>query len=252
MTGSIPVGSEPGPLAEGLGLLWVLSRGNSTLARIDPERAELPAHGGMGSEPGNLSATDDDVWVIDGCSAGGWSGTLIHVTNAADGDFGLETPLDGAVAQDPEGEVPRTSGEACGIATAGGMTWVATNVPPGLARVDYDPATTETRVVRGVAMTAAPTAITVAKGSVWTVVAAEDVLHRIVPDTGAILRTISVGSDPSALAAGEDALWVVNTGDDTVARVDLESAQVTRSIDVGHRPQGVAVAAGRVWVTVRP
>jgi virginiamycin B lyase len=80
--------------------------------------------------------------------------------------------------------------------------------------------------------------------------ASADVVWKVDPHTGEVLRTFSTGADPSGIAVGFGSVWIASGGDGTVWRLDPVTGIAQAKIDVGGSPAGVAVGAGRVWVTV--
>jgi YVTN family beta-propeller protein len=197
------------------------------------------------------------------------------------------------------GAVPELSGQGdqgtsllgCGLAARGTSAWVATNGPPGIARVDYDPVAGRSDVVWGRPVRGLTDAIAVGHGSIWAVDSNHQVIRRIDEKTGRTAVRLRAGSDPVAVATDAQAVWVANAGDNSVsridprtnrvtdaiavgkgpaavatgdgavwvalgdggsvARIDPRTNRVTAAIAIGHRPQGIAVAGGLVWVTVR-
>jgi YVTN family beta-propeller protein len=290
---AIELDPTPGPVAAGTGGVWVLSPGSWTISQIDPRARRLVRSYGIGQTPGNVAAAGE-VWVADRCSIGGDAGTLLHAYTAAGGgtELDAEIPLEGAFPRGTPQLAPLEVATRCGLAATGRTAWVATNIPQGIARIDYDRRSVQTRIVSAIRLERAPAAIAVGAGSVWATDNQQDVVRRIDPDSGRTIRTIRVGNDPVAIAAEDDAVWVANrgdsslsrldprtnsvtkaisvgespvavavgessawvanSGDGSVTRIDRRTNQVVESIPVGHRPQGVAVAGGAVWVTLRP
>jgi len=290
---AIKLDPNPGPVAAGAGGVWVLSLGSWTIAQIDPQAQRLVRSYGIGETPDNVAAAGE-VWVADRCSVGGDPGTLLHIYTAA--GAGIELDEEISLEQASPGEAPRLApvpaATRCGLAADGQSAWVATNVPPGLARIDYERSAARSRIVRSIPLPRAPAAIALGSGSVWVTDNEQNLVRRIDPDTGKTFRRIQVGNDPVGIAADHDAVWVANRGDGslsridprtnsvtkaisagetpvavaaadgavwvanggdgTVARVDPRTNQVVAKISLGHRPQGVVVAAGAVWVTLRP
>lgn len=293
VVGSIELDPRPGAIAAGAGGLWIVSPGSWTISRVDPRSRGLLRSYGVGETPDSIAA-GDEVWVVDGCSIGGNSGSLLHVYSGAEGGIELDEVLplkDAHETQEPR-LAPLQVATRCGLAAAGGSAWVATNVPQGVARIDYDRRSAKSRIVRAIPLPHAPHAIALGAGSVWAtdneenlvrridpasgsilsrirvgndpvaMVAAENAvwvanrgdgsISRIDPRTNSVVKAISVGESPAAVALGEGSVWVANGGDGTLVRVDPRTNERTASIEIGHRPQGVAVAGGSVWVTVRP
>jgi YVTN family beta-propeller protein len=289
---AIELDPNPGPVAAGAGGVWVLSPGSGTISRIDPQARRLVRSYGIGEAPENVAAAGE-VWVADRCS-GGEPGKLLHIYTPAEGGTELdqEIPLERAFPRDAPRLAPVQAATRCGLAADGKSAWVATNVPQGLARIDYDRSSARSHIVRSIPLPRAPAAIAVGSGSVWATDNEQNLVRRIDPDSGKTIRRILVGNDPVAIAADNDAVWVANRGDGSlshinprtnsviratsvgetpvavavgegslwvadggdgsVARVDPRTNEVVESIPVGHQPQGIAFAGGAVWVTLRP
>ena len=293
VVGAVPVLQDPGPIAAGAGSVWAINLDSQSVSRIDPPARRLLGTKGAGDSPGNVAGAAGEVWILDRCGDGS-PGSLLHFYTAAGGGIDLDetisladlTPTRGTGVGSPP------TGARCGLAATGPSAWVATNIPPGLVRVDYDRVSAKSSVVRAIPLAHAPSAVAVGAGSVWAVDAEQDVVRRIDPDSGKVLRIIRAGNAPVAITVGEGAVWVANDDHDSVSRIDPRTSSVTKAISVGeqpvavatgggsvwvansgdgsvsridaktndvidtfsvgHSPQGVAVAAGAVWVTVRP
>ena len=136
----------------------------------------------------------------------------------------------------------------CGLAATGQSAWVATSIPPGLVRFDFDPASARSSVVKAIPLAHAPSAIAVGAGSVWAIDGEQDVVRRIDPDSGKVLRVIRAGNAPVAITVGAGAVWVANGEDDSVSRIDPRTSSVTKAISVGAEPAAIATGGGSVWV----
>jgi YVTN family beta-propeller protein len=246
---AIRLNPTPGPVAAGAGGVWVLSRGSSTISRIDPKTRRATRNFGLGKTPDNVAAAGE-VWVSGGCSEGGNPGTLLHPFTGAQGGIELdeEIPLERAFPGEAPRLAPLEAGTRCGLAAAGRSVWVATNLPQGIVRVDYDRVAAQSRIVRSVALPRAPLAMAVGFGSVWATDNELNLIRRIDPDTGRTTRRIQVGNDPVAIAAGAGAVWVANRGDGSLSRINPATSSVTKAISVGDTPVAVAVGEGSVWV----
>ena len=290
VTRALHVDEAPGPRLRA-GLLWVLNLNSETVSRIDPRQARVLRTQGIGNTPGNVAGSAQEVWILTGCTVGA-PGALQHLYTARDGGVdmlgGEEVSLAGAVPGPRPPGVPSSTG--CGLASRGSTVWAATNIEPGLARVDHDPVSLQGRVNWGTPLPQAPPAIAVGAGALWALDAANEVVRRIDAKTGHVVAEVRAGSDPVAVAVGAGSVWVANRGDDSVSRVDPRTNavskaisvgdgplavaagtdavwvstsdgvvakidprtdKVTARISVGHRSEGIALAAGRVWVTVR-
>jgi YVTN family beta-propeller protein len=250
---AIRVDESPGPASAGAGLLWILNLNSETVSRIDVRTRRLLRTQGIGETPGDLAASRDEVWIAAGCGVGGNPGALVHLFTAREGGIDL---LGGDklsladVTPEPEsrGNSSPPTSPVCGLAAEAKSVWVGTNVPPGLVRVDYDPAAERSRVVWARSLPHAPSDIAVGLGSVWAVDSSQDVIRRIDPKTGRVARVLRAGADPMAVAAGAGAVWVANEGDDSVSRIDPRTNAVSKSISVGDNPVAIAIGGGAVWV----
>ena len=249
VAGAIPVLQAPGPIAAGAGLVWAINLDSQTVSRIDPQARRLVSTKGAGDSPGNVAGAAGEVWVLDRCGDGS-PGTLLHLYTAGAGGIELDETISLADLTPEQGtgvgSLPTAA--RCGLAATGSSAWVATNIPPGLARLDYDRASARSSVVKAIPLAHAPSAIAVGAGSVWAVDGEQDVVRRIDPDSGQVLRTIRAGNAPVAVAVGEGAVWVANDGDDSVSRIDPRTSTVTKAISVGDQPAAVATGSGSVWV----
>jgi YVTN family beta-propeller protein len=246
---AIELDPNPGPIAAGAGGVWVLSVGSSTISRIDPRTRRVIRSYGIGETPDKVVAAGE-VWVADRCSVGGDPGKLLHIYTAAEGGTELdqEVPLERAYPRETPPLAPVQTATRCGLAAEGRTAWVATNIPQGLARIDYDRRSAESRIVRAVPLPRAPAAIAVGSGSVWATDSEQNLVRRIDPNSGRTIRKIHTGNDPVALAAGLDAVWVTNRGDGSLSRIDPQTNSVIKAISIGDSPVAVAVGDGTVWV----
>jgi YVTN family beta-propeller protein len=279
------------------GTVWVLSPGSSTVTRIDAKTRKVLETAAAGGEhpAGNIAAVPGNVWIADGCNDGSQGGFIRFITTHRPFSIpeeGVYLPLE-PPEESPSRRVPPTAlqtGPGCGLAASGRSVWSASYVPPGLARVEVDPAGDfpyVARVVRQPFITTAiavgagslwvrdtrrnsvwrvdprtlarqreiqtgsdPAAIAVGAGAVWVANSGDGSVSRIDPRSNAVTKAISVGDAPVAIAAEADAVWVANSGDGTVSRIDPRANEVVSSMRVGHRPRGIAVSEGAVWVTL--
>ncbi len=246
---AIELDPNPGPVAAGAGGVWVLSPGSWTISQIDPGARRLIRSYGIGETPGNVAAAGE-VWVSDRCSIGGDPGTLLHPYTGHEGGIELDEaiPLERAFRREEPRLAPLAADTPCGLAADRRSAWVATNVPQGIVRIDYDRSSARSRIVSSISLSRAPVAIAVGAGSVWATDNQQNLVLRIDPDSGKIIRTIQAGNDPVAIAASDEAVWVTNRGDGSVSHIDPRTNSVIKAISVGESPVAVAVGEGSVWV----
>jgi YVTN family beta-propeller protein len=292
VAGSLALDEGPGPIATGARGLTVLNLNSQSLAHIDAASRRIVARAGVGGSPGSLAVTADDLWVTKHCGEG-TPGSVFRYVMGSDGAINItdadEISLAGIAGA--SGPIPLQTGPGCGMAANATSVWVATSIPPGLARIDVDPSGVA-RVARAARLRFVPDAVALGAGSVWIpdrkrngvvridpetlarvrlVEAGDDPVavasglgavwvanngdgsvSRVDPGANRVTKAISVGESPTALAVGQGSVWVANSGDGSVSRIDPGTNRVTATVAVGHRPQAVAVAGGAVWVTVRP
>lgn len=293
---AIPVGDNPGPIDVGAGALWVLNRNSKTLTQINPRTRVVVDTVGLGGTPVSVSAGATGVWVTESCGR-----TLFWIFPQQQGTI-QRVPLPALRLLGPGGSSGGGYYRYCAVNADAGSIWASNDLPAALVRVDVDPVSNSAEVARVVRfpghvaqgfeeLLGGPTAIAVDEQAVWAVDYGDELVRRIDPGTGEIVKvidagegpvavaagggsvwvanesedsvsridarsnsvrkTISVGDDPIAVALGEGAVWVANSGDGTVSRIDPTTNEVVATITVGHRPQGIVVADGLVWVTVR-
>ena len=166
VVGSIALDDGPGPIVAGSGGITVLTLNSKTLARIDATSRRIVATAGVGGSPGDIAVTSADLWVTQNCGVGSPGSLLRYVgergrgTNLSDAD---ELSLAGRNAGEPTAQ---QTGIGCGVAANAASVWVATTVPPGVARVDVDPSGVA-EVARAAPLRFAPEDIALGDGSVW-------------------------------------------------------------------------------------
>jgi YVTN family beta-propeller protein len=228
---AVAVGTDPGAVVGGGGLVWVANRGGTvTVIDSDTNRVQqtIPASGSgpVGQGGPGLAFASGSLWVA----------------NTAQRQVARVEP-----DADPTPIPVRASPVA--IAAAQDAVWVAARTPSGgglLARIDAG----ANQVRRRIPLPSAPTglAITPDGRTVWVATSADKAIHRI--DTGAgRVERIGLPQAPDQAAYGDGAVWVTSTGGDTVMRIDAASSKVgTPPIRVGNGPSGIAFDADRVWV----
>jgi len=169
-----------------------------------------------------------------------------------DGAVWVQDPTNNAVSRiDPQtNEVTSTfevpdlgTGEAFGIAVAGGLVWA--NTCRGVVSIDQ-----ETLAVSDpIALDGCADAIGFADGSLWVAVAGQRTV-RVDPVSRQVEAILDVGPIDGAelLATGDGAVWRPLTTA-TMARIDTATNTVTEVIDLerGGQVAGFAVGHGSLW-----
>jgi len=280
VVGTIAVGNDPSAVAVGDEGIWVASRGDGIVRRIDPETnqvlLEAPAHGkpaeialfggravvSNGPQDANVAviqyATGREQDVISLAAGGGFfgsarvgageSGLWVATADRHVGqlDLAVSRILDPVYISSPRNE--RANAYFSGISVSEDGVWVLGDLlDPTLWRID--PATGD--VAATVPLPFAPKDVAVGEGAVWVTSQLDDTVARIDPETNAITAIVPVGRGAAGVAVGAGAVWVANAIDGTVSRVDPSTLGVVDTIDVGGSPDDVAVGADGVWVTTR-
>jgi YVTN family beta-propeller protein len=266
----VPVGIRPGPIAAGVGSVWVGNLEDRTLTRIDSvQRAATATISLDRRTPTGIAFGEGALWV-----AHGRSGQLSRV----DPQFNqlaetIDVAAQGAAQQGAvavgAGSVWAAYGEStlaridpaqvqvvassfaggvpAALVVALGSVWVANSGDSTVSR--FDPMTLEEGPLRTISVGSRPTGIAYGAGAIWVVNAGDDAVTRIDPSTSST-TTIPVGSEPVAVAVGSGGVWVANRADRTVSRIDPATNDVVGAIEIGNSPAGIAVADGFVWFAV--
>ncbi len=286
LVAEVPVGESPKGIVAGEDAIWVVSSGDSTLSRIDPERRVVLRTITLPGHPSDADVAGS-VWVLHnrGSSfvdpyAGSAAVSEInpHFDNV---ERTIEIPAGfGNTYEDP-------------IAASARAIWVAG--PTGVSKVDAKngqvhprlplPAVTDLVAQRGsvwaveyagtivridpsgefvattvsLSSTANTIAATAGFGSLWVIGAssqtdrsqdATSVLFRVDPRNGEVTARLELEAGPSAVAAGRTAIWIADAEGQQVLRVDPKENRVVARIKLGARPTSIAVDEHAVWVTV--
>ena len=267
VTGVVPVGVGPGPIAAGGGSLWVGTL-DKTLQRVDPDALAVAKTFSLGATPTGVAFGGDAAW-----AAHGLTGQVSRVDPQLEGVTKTQVAQTrllstGAVAYGPGavwsvfgdttfGRIDPATGDLVewtyarsrpsAVVEGGGYVWVAGLGNSTVYR--YAPETFLDGPIGRANIGGRPSAIAYGHGFVWVTSESDDLVFRIDPGNYALFQ-IPVGDRPVAVAVGEGAVWVANAGDGTVSRVEPQTGDVTK-IDVGQAPAGIAVGNGLVWVTVQ-
>ena len=274
----VAVGHGASGVAAGGGAIWVSSRDDGSVWRVDSQTRAVRRIPGF-SEPGDISVGAentvyvgfrDGVGAIDTVSLNGStidlgaSGQKPAVASGALGvwvidEIGLTvdrlalTPTLGAIGVVDRVPVDRTANEADGfdtltaVAVGEGAVWVTGDAyEPVLFRVDPE----ELGVTR-YRLPSAPGSVAAGAGAVWVAGQIEDVVWRVDPRSGTVTDTIEVGAGVSGIAAADGGVWVASSIAGTVSRIDPERRRVEATIEVGGLPVGIAAGEGGIWVASR-
>ena len=104
-------------------------------------------------------------------------------------------------------------------------------------------------VARVVRLPAAPSAMTVAAGSLWAAVPSEQAVLRLDGRSGAVIDRIPTVGQPGSLAVGAGGIWVASTLSGVVERIDPSTEQISERIVVGQEhTTALAYAHHTLWV----
>jgi YVTN family beta-propeller protein len=267
---TISVGIRPGPVAVGLGSLWVGNIDDESLTRIDLKARRVVKTIPLGATPTAIAVGAGAVWVVHGLvgritrvdpqfyatrSRAVTSNAIYYSTAGVTTEGGSIWAVfgDSKLARiDPA--TLRTIDSAlagqgpAGITAYNGSIWVSNAGDSTVQR--FDPSTLEQGPLerRGVGPT--PSGIAAGEGAVWVATTNDDAVTWIDPSSKSSVP-IRTGDGPTAVAVGAGAVWVANASDGTLSRVDPSTREVAKTIELGARPAGTAVADGRIWVAAQ-
>jgi streptogramin lyase/predicted Ser/Thr protein kinase len=275
----IRAGNGATGVAVGAGAVWLSSRDDGSVWRIDAQTREVTKILGF-PQPGDVAVGRYSIYVgfrdgvgeINRANLGlgastvslGTSGQTPGVVSGPLGVWAADeigravvrlqfTPRlsnTGVVARvpiEPVANEARGFDTLTGIAEGQGALWVTGDaLEPALFRID--PATH--RITR-IPLPSAPGEVTAGAGAVWVAGQLEDVVWRLDPRSRTITDTIRVGRATSGIAVGSGAVWVASAIDGTVTRIDPARRAVVATISINGLPQGIAPGDGGVWVADR-
>lgn len=274
----VAVGHGATGVAAGSGAIWVSSRDDGSVWRVDAQTGAVKRIPGF-SEPGDISVGGDDnvyvgfrdgVGAIDTVSLNGStislgsSGQKPAVATGALGVWAVDeigftvdrlrlTPTLGAIGVVERVPLERTANEADGfdtltaVAAGTGFVWVTGDAyEPVLFRVE--PNGLEVTRFR---LPSAPGSVAAGAGAVWVAGQIEDVVWRVDPRSGTVTDTIPVGAGVSGLAVEDGGVWVASSIAGTVSRIDPVRRKVEATIEVSGLPVAIATGEGGIWVASR-
>jgi ABC-type transport system substrate-binding protein/DNA-binding SARP family transcriptional activator len=264
ITAQYSVGRDPGAVVAGDGSMWIASRQDGTITRIDRGHdPTVTTRIKVGGAPSGLAFGAGALWIADGESrtvsqvdpgtnARGQSidvGNAPRALAAGYGALWVASSADSAVRRvdlrsgAPSRTIPLSS-SATAIAAGEGAIWVASEEAGTVTRLEPR----RGKVVTSIPVGNGPSAVAVGQGAVWSVSRDDGTLWRIDPRTNAVAWSAHVGGDPVAVAAGDGAVWVAGSDAGTVTRVDPDTGDVLDPVPVGGSPAGVAVFENAAWV----
>jgi YVTN family beta-propeller protein len=272
---AVAVGTDPGAVVAGGGLVWVANRRDGSVTVIDPDtnrvQQTIPASGSGPVGPGGpgLAFASGTLWVANTrqqrvarvdvepdtpttpIPVKGFPTTVVAAPDADAVWVALQTQRGGGLIRIDAGanRVTKTvplpyPPTGLAITPDGGTVWVATSGDEAIRRV-----ATGTGQVRRIPLEQAPDQVAFGNGAVWVTSTKTDAVLRIDPATSKVETSIRVGNRPSGIAFGTDRVWVANSQDGTVSTIDPQTNDVGTS-RLGFRPAAVAVDQRGVWVVL--
>jgi peptide/nickel transport system substrate-binding protein len=224
---SSKVGNSPGPIAAGLGAVWVGNVSDDTVSRIDLASPSSPSNTiQVRSDPSGIAVGDNAVWVA----------------NAGDGSVSRINPLANKVVERiPVGTAPQA------VAVGFGKVWVANALDDTVTVINPNHNRGQ-EVVATIAVGAQPAALAIGFGSVWVADSGSSQVSRISPRSNQVVAAVTVGNAPQSLATDPQGMYVTNTLDNTVSHINPQSNSVVNTLHVGQEPAGIAASGDAVWV----
>jgi YVTN family beta-propeller protein len=268
---ALRVGPRPGPIADGMGSLWIGNLDERTLTRVDPRDGRILGNIALPATPTGVDVGSGAAWVAHGRSGelSRVDPTFNRVSTTVDlAGRAIDAPTGGVAVGDgwvwvvfgkamlvrvapsdvrPSGSTQTDFG-ATDVALGHGSVWVSNAGGASVQR--FDPTTFEEGPLEEWPVGRAPRGLAVTQDAVWVAISGEDVVARIDPSARSIF-TIPVGDGPEDVVAGAGSVWVANRRDGTVSRIDPETNKVVATVEVGNAPSGLAFADGWVWLTVQ-
>ena len=217
----------PRSVAAGFGSIWAVN--SEALYRLDPATGSEPLRIPVAGGPDDVAVDDRYVWVSN--EDGDTISRIDPGSNRVSGTVGV-------------GSEPRS------VATGAGAVWVVSSGDGSLTKIDPDAVTIE-----GDPLTAGirPTSVAYGAGQVWVADNAGAKLIGIDPgredagpgDVGVTART---SASPRGVAVGLGAVWVASGAQDRVDRFDPATGErIGDPIGVGGNPADIAVGAGAAY-----
>jgi len=223
------IGDRPAGIALAGGDLWVYSRRQPSLTRVDAATGkERRQHPRVGKDASAIVGDGDDVWV-----ALSDDQEIVRV-DARSGKVRDRWPVPGA---------PRR------LAVNKDGVWVGL-APPGAGPgrlMHYD---RSGRLLQNMPVDEGIGALLATDDAVWLVKRDSRVLSRLKRGSSTWTDWAELPGDVRTLRAGQGAVWAVLDQDDTVVRVDERGGHMVTS-SIGRSPTQVEVAGDEVFVASR-
>jgi DNA-binding SARP family transcriptional activator/DNA-binding beta-propeller fold protein YncE len=227
---TIGIGAPIVDLATGLGGVWAATGGFGEVVRIDPEVGAVAQRIPLGEAGDPVVPSVPSVGVGDGRV---WAGV-------PEGLARIE-PRSGEVVD----IVELDSTQALQIAAGGGAVWVTTTANRA-KRIEASSARPTAEFYAGGWVYP----VTLGGGAAW--VGGLRGLVKLNPDTGASLSSSTQVKLVTAIAYGEGSLWLTNGDTAEIHRLDPDTGAVVATIPLGGRGDDLVVDRGLVWVVVPP
>lgn len=229
----VPLAWKPTLIAGGYGYLWIASREERTVARLDPITNKIVGEPTRLSEPiYDIVAGEDGVWV------------------SGDTEVTRLDPKTGQVIvslRDQFGD-----GDPFRMAEGAGSIWIVNLVDAAWGSHVYriDPRANR---FSGEPMTVGREAvgITFGAGSLWSADHDSSTVSRVSPTTGGRIATIPAASEPHNVYFNSDDghVWVANYHINAVTRIDPHTNRVIgQPLSMSFAAEMIASGAGKVWV----
>ncbi|MGI8791675.1 MAG: Vgb family protein [Acidimicrobiales bacterium] len=277
------VADQPESAVAAFGSLWVTSRGDGTLRRLDASSGKAVAPPlAIGSGVARVVASPTTIWVTDtnanelvavnpasnaitsrtpvGLRPVGVAvaGNRVHVLNSTDGTISVVDAMSRRVVR----TTPRLGYGLIDAVTADGSVWVIASLDHVVLRVDP---VTATPVAAPILVEQGTAVITEGHGSIWVGSATTGNIARIDPAVNNIVglpikiaaNVPGPGFGVSAIAVSNGKVWAAVTADHTVITLDIATNALAgdiRYLDnaAATSPESISLAptAGGVWATV--
>ena len=224
---SLPPGA--GAVAFGDGSIWVVSRTEHHILRIDLESGEaLDSPIPLDFEPGQIAYGEGAVWVV-----GKDHTRLARIDSEAN-----------AVVAEIDLRPLRIPDHILLLITAGeGAVWITDQTHV----IQIDP---QTNQITGEPLPAGEEIITVATGhgTLWTGSHDDGIVSRVDAKTHRVVATIDMGFSVHGLAVGNGSAWVLDEHSFAVVRIDPVDNQLQERIPIDFIGANLTAGAGSVWV----